>query len=105
MLELVPISFTFASLAKVLLILGFHTILSYVWYSPYGFGKQRQQAIQWKEDDERHDQAILMANIGVLLNSFLLNILLISFDIRQQQWLSAILSSAILTGFYAVSFH
>ncbi len=103
MLELVPISFTFASLAKVILILGINTLLSYTWYSSYAFQKQWLQAMQWKEGDESNSIAMLMSNIGALLNSFLLHILLIAFDIRKQQWISAILASAILTGFYAVS--
>lgn len=103
MLELVPISFTFASLAKVILILGINTLLSYTWYSSYAFQKQWLQAMQWKEGDESNSIAMVMSNIGTLLNSFLLHILLIAFDIRKQQWISAILASAILTGFYAVS--
>jgi uncharacterized membrane protein len=105
MLELVPISFTFASLAKVILILGINMFLGYIWYSPIGFQKQWLQAMQWNESDERNNIAMIMSNIGTLLNSFLLHILLIAFDIRKQQWLSAILASAILTGFYAVSFY
>jgi len=101
MLELLPISFTFASLAKILLILGINMFLGYIWYSPMGFQKPWMQAMQWKEGDECNNIAIVMSNIGTLLNSFLLNILLIAFDIRKQQFLSAILASAILCGFYA----
>ncbi len=104
MLELVPISFTFSLLAKILLILGINYILGYIWYSPMGFQKQWLQGMQWKEGDEfNYTKAMLMSNIGTLLSSFLLNILLIAFDIRKQQWLSAIVASAILSGFYAVS--
>jgi len=104
MLELLPISFTFTSLAKVLLILGINMFLSYIWYSPIAFRKQWMGAMQWKEGDEWNNGGILISNIGTLLNSFLLNILLIAFDIRKQQYPSAILASAILSGFYAVSF-
>jgi hypothetical protein len=104
MLELLPISFTFTSLTKVLLILGINIFLGYTWYSPKCFGKQWMQAMQWKEGDESNNKAMLMSNIGTLLNSFLLHILLLAFDIRKQQYLSAILASAILSGFYAVSF-
>ena len=77
--------------------------LGYIWYSPYAFKNQWMQAMQWKEEDQHHSLAIIMSNVGTLINSFLLNILLIAFDIRRQQWISAILASAILTGFYAVS--
>jgi hypothetical protein len=104
MLELLPISFTFQSLAKVVLILGINMFLGYVWYSPIAFQKQWMQAMQWKDGDECNDKGLLMSNIGTLLNSFLLNILLLGFDIRKQQFLSAILASAILSGFHAVSF-
>ena len=103
MVELVPISFTFASLAKVLLIIGINTFLAQLWYSPLGFTKQWRQAVQWQEGDQHHSKAVLMSSLATLFNAFLLNILLIAFDIRQQQWVSAILASAILTGFYAVS--
>jgi hypothetical protein len=51
--------------------------------------------MEWKEDDECTNKCVLMSTIGTLLNSFLLNILLIAFDIRKQQWLSAILTSTI----------
>jgi hypothetical protein len=104
MLELLPISFTFASLAKILLIFGINIFLGYIWYSPKVFLKPWMEAIQWKEGDECNNKGIFMSNIGTLLNSFLLNILLIAFDTRKQQYLTAILASAILSGFYAVSF-
>ena len=103
MLELVPISFTFVSLAKVLLIIGINLFLGYIWYSPIGFLKPWMNAMQWKEDDKCNNKGVLMSNIGTLLNSFLLNILLIAFDLRKDQYLSAMLASAILSGFYAVS--
>ena len=104
MLELLPISFTFVSLTKVLLIIGINLLLGYVWYSPAAFLKPWMQAMQWKEDDQCNDnKAILMSNVGTLLNSFLLHILLIAFNIRHDQFASAILASAILSGFYAVS--
>jgi hypothetical protein len=103
MLELLPISFTFTSLVKVLLIIGINTFLGYTWYSPIGFKKQWMEAVQWKEGDTCSKKAILMSHIGTLLSSFLLNILLIAFDIRKHQFVSAILASAILCGFYAVS--
>ncbi|CAF1186416.1 unnamed protein product [Adineta steineri] len=100
MLELLPISFTLGSLVKVFLIMSINMFVSYTWYSPIGFQKQWMQAVQWKEDDQCNSTAVLMSNIGALLNSFLLNILLIAFDIRKQQYLSAMLASAILCGFY-----
>ena len=107
MLELIPISLTFSSLIKVLLIIGINMLLGYIWYSPIGFHKQWEQAIQRKEGGgvggECTNTAIAMSNIGTLANSFLLHILLIAFDIRKQQWISAILASAILSGFYAVN--
>ena len=103
MLELVPVSITFVSLAKVILILGINVLLGYTWYSPYAFQKPWLQAMQWQEGDEHSKKALLMSNIATLFNSFLLHILLIALDIRKQQWISAILASAILTGFYAVS--
>jgi hypothetical protein len=59
--------------------------------------------MEWKEDDKYNNKAFLMSNIGTLLNTFLLNILLIAFDIRKHQYLSAMLASIILSGFYAVS--
>ena len=102
MLELIPISFTYTSLAKILSILGINLVLSHLWYSPLGFLQQWRQALDWKEGDQRHSKAVLMSNLATLFNSFLLNILLLAFDIRKQQWISAILASTILTGFYAV---
>lgn len=102
MLELIPISFTYTSLLKIISILGINFVLSQLWYSPIAFLKQWQQALEWKEGDQRHSKAVLMSNLATLFNSFLLNILLLAFNIRQQQWVSAILASAILSGFYAV---
>jgi hypothetical protein len=104
MLELLPISFTFTSLAKIVLILSINTLLGYTWYSPIGFQKQWMKATQWKEGNVCHKISIFMSNLGTLLNSFLLHILLIAFDIRKYQFLSAMLAAAILCGFYAVSF-
>jgi len=103
MLELLPISFTFVSLAKVLLIMGIHMFVFHTWYSPIGFQKQWLNAMEWKEDDKFNNKAVLMSYIGTLLNTFFLNILLIAFDIRKNQYLSAMLASIILSGFYAVS--
>lgn len=103
MLELVPISFSFTLLTKIILILGINILLGHLWYSPYGFVKQWRQAMQWQEGDQHHSKAVVMSNLAILFNSFLLNILLIAFDIRKHQWISGILASAILTGFYAVS--
>jgi len=60
--------------------------------------------MQYKECSECNEgsrTAIIMSNITALLNSFLLHILLLAFDIRKHQYLSAMLASAILCGFYA----
>lgn len=103
MLELVPISFTFSSLAKVILIVLSNMFLGYIWYSPAAFQNQWRKSMEWKEGDKCSNKAVFMSNVGTLLNSFLLHILLIAFDIRKQQFLGAILASAILSGFYAVS--
>ncbi|CAF1007585.1 unnamed protein product [Rotaria sp. Silwood1] len=103
MLELLPISFTFTSLVKILIILGITMFLGKVWYSPIGFQKQWMNAMQWKEGDcdECHTMGIVMANLGSLLSSMVLNILLIAFNIRKHQYLSAMLAAGILCGFYA----
>jgi uncharacterized membrane protein len=103
MLELLPISITFATLVKIVLIIAINMFLGYTWYSPKCFQKQWMEAMQWQEGDVCHNQSIVMSNIGALLNSFLLNILLIGFDIRKHQFLSAMMTSAILCGFNAVS--
>ncbi|CAF3007158.1 unnamed protein product [Rotaria sp. Silwood2] len=101
MLELLPISFTFTSLAKILLIIGINMFLAYVWYSPIGFQKQWMKAMQSTEGEECNNMAIFMAHVGALLSSLFLNILLIAFDIRKHQYLSAMLAAGILCGFYA----
>lgn len=103
MFELVPVSVTFESLIKIILIIGTNMLLGYIWYSPSCFQKQWKQAKGIKDDIPCTNNAILMSNIGTLANAFLLHILLIAFDIRRQQWIGAILTSAILSGFYAVS--
>ncbi|UJR13756.1 hypothetical protein I4U23_000766 [Adineta vaga] len=100
MIELLPISFTFTSLAKLILIICTNMFLGYTWYSPIGFQKQWLKATQWNEGDECNNRSILMSNIGTLLNAFLLNILLIAFDIRKHHFLSAMLAAGILCGFY-----
>ena len=81
-------------------------LLGGTWHSSIGFQKQWLQAMQWKDHDGSEDCckiAIFMSNVGTIFNSFLLNILLIAFDIRTHQFLRAILAAAILCGFYAVS--
>lgn len=104
-MELVPISFTLTSLMKTFLILATNMFLGYAWYSPMAFQTQWRKAMQWKDEDQHDNAAIFMSCVGTLLSSFLLNILLIAFDIRKYQYLSAILAATILCGFYAVSFY
>ncbi|CAM4963640.1 unnamed protein product [Rotaria socialis] len=102
MLELLSISFTFTSIAKLVLIIGANLFLGYTWYSPVGFQNQWMKAKQWKEDECEHDNfPIVMSVIGALLSSALLNIVLTAFNIGTHQFLSAVLVSAILCGFYA----
>ncbi|CAF1261145.1 unnamed protein product [Rotaria sordida] len=103
MLELLPISFTFTSLVKILLIIGINMFLGSIWHSTIGFQKQWVKAMQLKEGDDvcDHRMAIFMANVGTLLSSIFLNILLIAFDIRKHQYLSAMLTAGILCGFHA----
>ncbi|CAF1421224.1 unnamed protein product [Adineta ricciae] len=100
MLELLPIDFTLTALSKTILIIATNMLLGYVWYSPKFFQKQWLQATLWKEGDVCDKTSILMSNVGTLFNAFLLNILLIAFDIRKHHFLSAALAAAILCGFY-----
>ncbi|CAF3286028.1 unnamed protein product [Rotaria sp. Silwood2] len=107
MLELLSISFIFTSLAKIVLITITNMVLGFTWYSPIGFQKQWIKAMRWNEEDvcKAHDECssipYIMSNLGALLSSILLNILLTAFNIRKHQYLSAMLASLILCGFYA----